>query len=65
MDLYYEDMAELRGNSECRRISYVDEEWKRWDDELVEDFSRWLNRAAKVFIIAVCVVSAAVVMRLL
>jgi hypothetical protein len=58
-------MEELRDNPDCRRIKYVDEKWKRWDDELVEDFSRWLNRAAKVFIIAVGVVSVAVVIRLL
>jgi len=65
MDLYYEDMDELGRNSECRRIRYVDEEWKRWDDELVEDFSRWLNRVAKAFVIAVGIVSAAVVIQLL
>jgi hypothetical protein len=65
MDLYYENTEELRGNSESRRIRYVDEEWKRWDDDLVEDFSRWLKRVAKVFIVAVCIASAAVVIRLL
>jgi hypothetical protein len=62
MDLYIED---LRENSEYNRTSYRDEEWKRWDDELVEDFSRWLNRAAKVLLITLGLVSAAVVIRLL
>jgi hypothetical protein len=64
MNLYYDDMEELRGNANCRKRSHADEEWKRWDDELVEDFSRWLNRVAKAFIIAVGIVSAAVVIRL-
>jgi hypothetical protein len=65
MNLYYDDVEELRENSECRKGSYADEEWKRWDDDLVEDFSRWLNRAAKAFIIAVGIVCAAVVIQLL
>jgi hypothetical protein len=65
MNSYYDDLDELRKNPECRKRSYPDEEWKRWDDDLVEDFSRWLNRAAKAFIIAVGIVSAAVVIRLL
>lgn len=65
MNLYCDDMHKLRKNADCRQRSYANEEWKRWDDELVEDFSRWLNRTAKAFIIAVGVVSAAVVIRLL
>jgi hypothetical protein len=65
MDLYYEDIEELRDNLECEIAGCSQEAWKRWDDELVEDFSRWLNRVAKVFLIAVGVVSAAVLVRLL
>ena len=58
MDLYYDDLEELKENLECEKKTWNE---ARWDDELVEDFSRWLNRAAKTVIIALGVVSAAVV----
>ena len=28
-------------------------EWERWDEEMVEDFGRWLNRIVKTFAILI------------
>ncbi|MCK4487964.1 MAG: hypothetical protein KAU38_14555 [Desulfobacterales bacterium] len=36
------------------------DEWRRWDEELVEDFGRWLSRLAKAFAILLLAVSAAI-----
>ena len=36
-------------------------EWQRWDEDLVEDFGRWLRRIAKAFTIALLVGSCLMV----
>lgn len=35
------------------------DEWRRWDEELVEDFGRWLRRLAKVLAILFLVILSA------
>jgi hypothetical protein len=36
------------------------DQWRRWDEELVEQFGRWLNRLAKVFAILLLAIWTAV-----
>jgi len=38
------------------------DQWRRWDEELVEQFGRWLNRLAKVFAILLLAIWTAVFM---
>ncbi len=38
------------------------DQWRRWDEELVEQFGRWLNRIAKVFAILLFAIWTAVFM---
>jgi hypothetical protein len=49
MGPYYEILEDLNvtaGEAETREAAV---EWQRWDEELVEEFGRWLTRIAKVF----------------
>jgi len=34
-----------------QETGYDASEWQRWDEDLVEDFGRWLSRIAKAFTI--------------
>jgi predicted phosphoadenosine phosphosulfate sulfurtransferase len=43
-----------------QETGYDADEWQRWDEELVEDFGRWLSRIAKAFTIVLAVGSALV-----
>ena len=52
-----EGLRQTRENYET--ISDADE-WRRWNEELVEDFGRWLSRLAKAFAILLLAVSAAI-----
>jgi hypothetical protein len=45
-----------------QEISHNGNEWRRWDEDLVEEFGRWLSRFAKAFAILLLSVLAAVVM---
>ena len=40
---------------------YDVDEWQRWDEEMVEDFGRWLSRIGKTFAILILVGSAVIV----
>jgi hypothetical protein len=40
---------------------YDVDEWERWDEEMIEDFGRWLNRIVKTFAILILTGSAVVV----
>jgi hypothetical protein len=37
--------------------------WQRWDEELVEQFGRWLSRLVEVFVVLLVVIAAAVLIR--
>ena len=47
------DLWESPGRSE---IAWDEEGWQRWDDDLVEDFGRWLTGIAKTSVVLSCVV---------
>jgi len=51
---------ELMGHQET---SYGADQWRRWDEELVEEFGRWLSRLARAFSILFLAVSAVIVIR--
>jgi hypothetical protein len=57
----------LRNSTKLRKAlghketSHNADQWQRWDEDLVEEFGRWLSRLAKAFAILLLVVSAAVV----
>jgi hypothetical protein len=38
------------------------DQWRRWDEGLVEEFGRWLSRFAKVFAILLLAICTAVFM---
>lgn len=50
----------LRQTLENYETTSDGDEWRRWDEELVEDFGRWLSRLAKAFAILLLAVSAAI-----
>ena len=50
----------LRQIREKQETSSDADEWQRWDEQLVEDFGRWLSRLAKVFVILLLAVLAAI-----
>ena len=52
---------ELRKTLEYQQTSRNDNQWRRWDEEVVEEFGRWLSRLAKAFAILLLAVSAALV----
>ena len=52
-------MKTLRG----KEASCDTEEWRRWDEDLVEEFELWLGRLAKILGLLLVVVLAALVMR--
>ena len=41
-----------------QKAGYDTSEWQRWDEDLVEDFGRWLGRIAKAFTIVLLVGSS-------
>ena len=44
-----------------KEASHNADQWRRWDEDLVEEFGRWLSRLAKAFAILLLAVSAAVI----
>ena len=60
MGLYYETTQELSMTSGYGETTNEDNEWQRWDEELVEEFGRWLSRVAKVFAILFLTICGAV-----
>lgn len=65
MDYCCEGPDTIERDLEFEKPNHNCEEWTRWDDELVEDFGRWLNRLAKSLILVIAVMSAVIVIRLL
>jgi hypothetical protein len=51
-----EELRQVRENQETPSQA---DEWRRWDEELVEDFGRWLKRLAKVLAILLLAILAA------
>jgi len=58
---YYRIPEELRKTLGYQQTSCDDNQWRRWDEELVEEFGRWVSRLAKAFAILLLAVSAALV----
>jgi hypothetical protein len=51
------DFWETSGRGET---GWNEERWQRWNDDLVEDFSRWLARTAKTCAVLGCMAVAGV-----
>ena len=62
MGPYYEITKELSLTAGEAETKVSAAEWIRWDEELVDDFGRWLTRIGKVFSILIFAVFAAVYM---
>ena len=58
MSPYYRLSDKLEKTLGHQETGYDADEWQRWDEELVEDFGRWLSRIAKAFTIVLLVGSA-------
>jgi len=58
---YYEIPEEPRKTLGHRETSCNDNQWRRWDEEVVKEFGCWLSRLAKAFAILLLAVSAALV----
>jgi hypothetical protein len=58
---YYEIPEELRKTLGHQETSRNDNQWRRWDEEVVKEFGHWLSRLAKAFAILFLAVSAALV----
>jgi hypothetical protein len=43
--------TKLRKALEHKEASHNADQWRRWDEELVDEFGRWLSRLAKAFAI--------------
>jgi hypothetical protein len=56
-----EELMRMPGHTETHND--VDP-WQRWDEELVEEFGRWISRLAKACAILLIVVSTGVLLRL-
>ena len=61
MRSYYGLTEELISTTGRRETICDTEQWRRWDEEIVEDFGRWLSRIAKTFAILLLVGSAVIV----
>jgi hypothetical protein len=59
MGLYYEITEELNVTAGKAETRDAVAEWQRWDEDLVEEFGRWLNRIAKAFVILTFAIFAA------
>jgi hypothetical protein len=57
----YGILEELRKTLGHQQTSCDDNQWRRWDEELVEEFGRWVSRLAKAFAILLLAVSVALV----
>jgi len=51
MDPYSETSKVLTRKVESQVSNSGSDHWDRWDEELVEDFSRWLSRLGKALVI--------------
>lgn len=61
MSAYYRFPDELEETLGHQETGYDGSEWQRWDEELVEDFGRWLSRIAKAFTIVLLAGSCLIV----
>lgn len=51
MNPHYRFPDEVEKTLGHQETGYDAGEWQRWDEDLVEDFGRWLSRIAKAFTI--------------
>jgi hypothetical protein len=58
---HYGIPEELRRTLGHQETKYDGDQWRRWDEELVEEFGRWLSRLAKALAILLLAVVAGVV----
>ncbi|NVL89664.1 MAG: hypothetical protein HWN69_01540 [Desulfobacterales bacterium] len=64
MNPYYGTTEDITNGLARRKAPRDTEQWRRWDEELVEKFGRWLGRIVKVIAILFLAVSAAVIISL-
>ena len=65
MSSYYGATEELISTPGPLETSCDTEEWRRWDEDLVGDFGRWLSRFAKMLGLILVGVLVALVIRCL
>jgi hypothetical protein len=65
MDLCRTMTEDITRMSDQRKTSNDVDQWQRWDEELVEEFGRWVSRLAKAFAILVIAVCTGVLLQLL
>ncbi len=65
MDLCRTIAEDITRMSDQRKTSNDVDQWQRWDEELVEEFGRWVSRLAKAFAILVIAVCTGVLLQLL
>jgi hypothetical protein len=58
MNPHYRLSDEVEKTLGHQETGYDASEWQRWDEDLVEDFGRWLSRIAKAFTIVLLVGSS-------
>ena len=63
MRSYYGLTEELISTTGRRETICDTEQWRRWDEDLVKDFGRWLGRIGKAFGLLLLGVIAALVIR--
>lgn len=61
MDLHCETSERLSRIQVYPKADYDAERWQRWDEEMVDEFGRWLGRLGKTLAILLVAVSAAVI----
>jgi hypothetical protein len=65
MDLCRTMTEDITRMSDQRKTSNDVDQWQRWDEELVEEFGRWVSRLAKAFAILVIAVCTGLLLQLL
>lgn len=61
MDLHCETSEKLSKIQAYQKADYDAERWQRWDEEMVDEFGRWLGRLGKTLAILLVAVSATVI----
>lgn len=64
MNPYYGTTEEITNGLVRQEDRYDTEQWRRWDEELVEEFGRWFGRIVKLVAVLFLVASAMVVISL-
>ena len=65
MDLYYGIADEHTRTPDYAKTCNDLDQWQRWDEELVEEFSCWLGRLSKIFAILLIAVITVVMFGLI